>query len=162
MRAMILLATWTLVGAMLIVAGIWLILPDRNRYGDPRAEVELASCVLPDDTQVRLYEGDADSVSWYSVTHDPPWPQRERQIVYRRSPRLYDLVCDSAGVIVRTDSAPITLTATEATRLRQWMPSLARVSVTRLLSGALLVIAGAALLYFLRPTPGDAPEEEEE
>jgi hypothetical protein len=160
MRAMILLATWTLVAAMLIAFGIYLIVPDRNRYGDPRAEVELASCTLPDDTQVRLYEGDTGSVSWYSVTHDPPWPQRERQIVYRRSPRLYDLVCDSAGVIVRTDSAPITLTAVEATRLRQWMPQLGKVSLTRWASGALLVLAGAALLYFLRPTRDDAPEEE--
>ena len=160
MRAMILLATWTLVGAILIVSGIYLIVPDRNRYGDPRAEVELASCMLPDDTQVRLYEGDTGSVSWYSVTHDPPWPQRERQIVYRRSPRLYDLVCDSTGVIVRTDGAPITLTAAEATRLRQWMPQLGKVSLTRWVSGALLVLAGAGLLYFLRPTPGDASEEE--
>src|SRR5688500_19877029 len=119
MRQMFLLATWTLIGAALIAFGIYLVVPGRNLHGDPAAELEIASCVLPDDTRMRLYQGDSAAIAtWYSVTHDPWGPQRERQIVYRRSPGLYDLVCDASGVVIRSDAAPITLTPEQAHRLQ--------------------------------------------
>ena len=160
MRQMILLATWTVIGAALIVAGIWVVVPGRNLHGDPRAELEIASCVLPDDTRVRLYQGDSAAVmTWYSVTHDPAGPLRERQILYRRSPGLYDLVCDSSGVVIRSDAAPITLTPDEAQRMREWPSAAPGRSVVRWLLAAVLVLAGAVLLWFIRPRPEDASEE---
>ena len=114
MRHLILLGAWTLLGATLVATGVYLVVPSRNLQGDPRAEHELASCVLPDDAEVKLYQGDSSAAgpAWWSVTHDPDGLEPERQIVYRRrSPALYDLVCDSVGVVIRTDAEPITLTA---------------------------------------------------
>lgn len=160
MRPMILLAMWTLIGTTLIASGIYLVVPGRNLQGDPREEMELASCVLPDDTQVRLYQGDsAATATWFSVTHDPKGPHRERQIVYRRSPGLYDLVCDSAGVVIRTDAAPITLTTEQAQRLREWPSDAPGPGAARWAAAAALVLAGAVLLWFLRPRPEDAPPD---
>jgi hypothetical protein len=166
MRQMFLLATWTLIGAALIAFGIYLVVPGRNLYGDPAAELEIANCVLPDDTRLRLYQGDSAAIAtWYSVTHDPWGPQRERQIVYRRSPGLYDLVCDPSGVVIRSDVAPIVLTAEQAQRLREQpvaAPGAGAApgpSAARWVLGALLVIAGAVLLWFLRPRPGDGAED---
>lgn len=166
MRQMFLLATWTLIGAALIAFGIYLVVPGRNRHGDPAAELEIASCVLPDDTRMRLYQGDSAAIAtWYSVTHDPWGPQRERQIVYRRSPGLYDLVCDSSGVVIRSDAAPITLTTEQAQRLRERpvaAPGAAEApgpGAARWALGGVLVLAGGVLLWFLRPRPEDASEE---
>ena len=166
MRQMILLATWTLIGAALIAFGIYLVVPGRNLHGDPAAELEIATCVLPDDTRMRLYQGDSAAIAtWYSVTHDPWGPQRERQIVYRRSPGLYDLACDSSGVVIRSDVAPIVLTTEQAYRLREW-PATARgpdaapgPSAARWALGGVLVLAGAVLLWFLRPRPEDGPDD---
>jgi hypothetical protein len=154
MRHLVLLATWTLVGALLVVSGVFLVLPGRNARGDPRHEREMASCVLPDDAEVRLYEGaggTSDS-SWYSVTHDPDGILPERQILYRfRSPALYDLVCDSVGVVVRTEDEPIVLTAEQARRLRDWPPEMRPRRATRWAMGSTLMAMGIALLWFLRP-----------
>ena len=114
MRQLLLLGTWTLIGALMIVYGVSLLLPGRNVHGDQRREREMASCMLADEAEVKLYQGDstATSPAWYSVTHNPPGLQPERQILYRdKAPALYDLFCDSMGVVVRTDSLPITLTA---------------------------------------------------
>lgn len=161
MRPMVLLATWTLIGAALIAFGIYLVVPGRNLHGDPRAEIELASCTLPDDARVRLYEGDSAATNnWFSVTHDPPGPQRERQIIFQRSPGLYDLVCDSAGLLIRTGGAPISLTAEQAVKLREWTPRASTVGLARWVAGGLLVLAGAALLYFLRPKGGEDDADE--
>ena len=166
MRQMFLLATWTLIGAALIAFGIYLVVPGRNLHGDPAAELEIASCTLPDDTRMRLYQGDSAAIAtWYSVTHDPWGPQRERQIVYRRSPGLYDLVCDSSGVVIRSDAAPITLTTEQANRLREQPvaePGAGAApgpGVARWALGGVLVIAGVVLLWFLRPRPEDGPED---
>lgn len=166
MRQMFLLATWTLIGAALIAFGIYLVVPGRNLHGDPAAELEIASCVLPDDTRMRLYQGDSAAIAtWYSVTHDPWGPQRERQIVYRRSPGLYDVVCDASGVVIRSDAAPITLTPEQAHRLRERPVSEPGASaapgpsVARWALGGVLVIAGVVLLWFLRPRPEDGPDD---
>jgi hypothetical protein len=157
MRQLLLLGTWTFIGALLIVSGVSLVLPGRNLYGDQRLEHEMASCVMADDAEVKLYQGDSTPTSpaWYSVTHNPAGPSRERQIVYRnRSPGLYDLFCDSAGVVIRTDSEPITLTAEQASRLREW-PRGAQPRLLRWAVGGALVLLGGTLLWFLRPKPGD-------
>jgi hypothetical protein len=158
MRQWLLLGTWTFVGALLIVYGVSLLLPGRNRYGDERREREMASCVLADDAEVTLYQGDstAKSPAWYSVTHNPKGPSPERQIVYRsRSPGLYDLFCDSTGVVIRTDSAPITLTAEQASQLRQWPRGGRPWPLMRWAVGLVLVLMGAALLWYLRPKGED-------
>ena len=158
MRHLVLLATWTFVGALLVVSGLYLVVPGRNARGNPRLEREMASCVLPDDAEVKLYQGDGGSSSenWYSVTHDPPGLEPERQIVYRyRAPALYDLVCDSVGVVIRTDDAPITLTAAQASRLREWPAGLQPSRTTELATGSALIAAGLALLWFLRPRRED-------
>jgi hypothetical protein len=158
MRHLTLLGIWTLLGTLLVAAGVYLLLPNRNMHGNPRAEHELASCVLADDAEVKLYQGDSSgtSATWFSVTHDPPGPALERQIIYHyRSPALYDLVCDSAGVVIQSDSALITLTAEQAKRLRDWPADAGRATMTRLAGGAALVLAGAGLLWFLRPRRDD-------
>lgn len=160
MRQMFLLATWTLIGTAFIAFGIYLVAPGRNLYGDPSDELEIASCVMADDTRIRLYQGDSAAVvTWYSVTHDPVGPLRERQILYRRSAGLYDVVCDSSGVVIRSDPAPITLTAEQAKQLRQWPTAAPVRSATRWILGGALVLAGGALLWFIRPRPED-PEDE--
>ena len=157
MRQLVLLATWSFLGATLIVSGVYLVLPGRNAIGDPRREREMASCVLPDRAEVRLYQADADSssASWFSVTHDPEGPLPEKQILYRKRPALYDLVCDSVGVIIRTDAEPITLSADSASHLRAWSPGSQPRPIRRWGIGGALVLAGLALLWFLRPKPGD-------
>ena len=158
MRQLLLLGTWTFIGALLIVSGVSLVLPGRNLYGDQRLERETASCVLPDDAEVKLYQGDstAKTPAWYSVTHNPAGASRERQIVYRsRSPGLYDLICDSTGVVIRTDSEPITLTAEQASRLRDWPRSAPTWPLMRWAVGGALVLLGAALLWYLRPKGED-------
>lgn len=158
MRQLLLLGVWTFIGALLIVSGVSLVLPGRNLYGDQRREHEMASCVMADDAEVKLYQGDstATSPAWYSVTHNPAGPSPERQIVYRnRSPGLYDLFCDSAGVVIRTDSAPITLTAEQAKRLRKWPHGGQSWSLTRWAVGGALVLMGVVLLWFLRPKGDD-------
>ena len=160
MRQMVLLATWTLIGTALIASGIYVVMPGRNLQGDPGAELELSRCVMPDDTRVRLYQGDSAGVlTWFSVTHDPAGPFRERQILYSRSPGLYDVVCDSSGVVIRSDAAPITLTPDEAQRMRDWPTAAPGRSAVRWLLAAVLALAGAALLWFIRPRPEDASEE---
>ena len=79
----------------------------------------------------------------------------ERQIIYRaRSPGLYDLVCDSAGVVIQTDGQPITLSTEQVRALRQ-QPNERSRPVVRWLAGGVLVLAGAALLWFLRPRRDD-------
>jgi hypothetical protein len=160
MRQMVLLATWALIGTALIASGIYVVVPGRNLHGDPREELELSSCVLPDDTRLRLYQGDSAAVmTWFSVTHDPAGPLRERQILYSRSPGLYDLVCDSAGVVIRTDAAPITLTTEQARRMRDWPARGRGPSLLRWALAGVLVLAGGALLWFIRPRPEDAADE---
>lgn len=158
MRQLLLLGTWTFIGALLIVSGVSLVLPGRNLYGDQRLEHEMASCVLADDAEVKLYQGDSTPTTpaWYSVTHNPAGPRPERQIVYRnRSPGLYDLFCDSTGVVIRTDSAPITLSAEQASQLREWPRGARSWPMTRWAVGAVLVLLGGTLLWYLRPKPGD-------
>jgi len=158
MRQLLLLGTWTFIGVMMIVSGVALVLPGRNVHGDRRREREMASCVLADDAEVKLYQGDSTRTSpaWYSVTHNPPGFQPERQIVYRdKEPALYDLFCDSAGVVIRTDSLPITLTAEQARQLRD-RPRVARPrAMLRWSIGGALVLLGCALLWFLRPKQED-------
>ena len=63
MRQLLLLGTWTFIGALLIVSGVSLVLPGRNLYGDQRREHEMASCVLADDAEVKLYQGDSTPTS---------------------------------------------------------------------------------------------------
>lgn len=158
MRQALLLATWTFIGAMLVISGVYLVLPGRNALGDPRREREMASCVLPDDAEVRLYQSmDTPPAStWYSVTHEPKGLEPERQIVYRlRSPALYDLVCDTIGVVIRTDGEPMTLTAQQARALRGTLQRVGPPRTTRWIIGGVLALAGLALLWFLRPKPGD-------
>ena len=158
MRHLILLAVWTLVATSLIVSGVYLVVPKRNLHGNPRAEQELASCQLSDEAEIRLYQGDsaAAKASWFSVTHDPPGPLPERQIIYQfRSPALYDLVCDSVGVIIRTDTAPITLSAEQAFRLREWPADAQQRDVKRWAIGGGMVLLGIALLWLIRPRPDD-------
>jgi hypothetical protein len=158
MRQLILLATWTLVGTLLVAIGVYLVVPSRNAHGNPWREREMASCVLSDSAEVKLYQGDAgaSSASWYSVTHNPKGFEPERQILYRyRSPGLYDLVCDSAAVIIQTDGEPITLSTAQARGLRQWPPAERPLRVWRWLGGGALILAGGTLLWFLRPRRGD-------
>ena len=158
MRHLVLLATWTLLGALLVAGGVFLVMPGRNALGNPRREREMASCVLPDDAEVKLYEGaggTSDS-SWYTVTHDPDGILPERQILYRfRRPALYDLVCDSEGVVIRTEDEPIRLTAQQASKLRDWPPEMRPPRATRWAIGATLMATGIALLWFLRPRRED-------
>ena len=157
MRQLLLLGTWTLIGALMIVYGLTLVLPGRNVYGDRRREREMASCVLADDAEVKLYQGDstAKSPAWYSVTHNPTGFQPERQILYRdRSPALYDLFCDSSGVVIRTDSLPITLSAAQARQLRERSLASRPSTILRWAIGGVLVLLGSALLWFLRPKRG--------
>jgi len=154
MRQLLLLGTWTFIGALMIVYGVTLVLPGRNVYGDRRREREMASCVLADDAEVKLYQGDstATSPAWYSVTHNPAGFQPERQIVYRdKAPALYDLFCDSTGVVIRTDSLPITLTAAQASQLRERPHDARPRTMLRWAIGGVLVLLGLALLWFLRP-----------
>ena len=158
MRQLLLLGTWTFVGVMMIVSGVALVLPGRNVHGDQRREREMASCVLADEAEVKLYQGDstATTPAWYSVTHNPTGPEPERQILYRSdSPALYDLFCDSTGVVVRTDSLPITLTAEQASELRERPRDMRPRAMMRWAIGGALVLLGSALLWFLRPSRGD-------
>jgi hypothetical protein len=160
MRQLVLLATWTLVGTLLVVSGVYLVVPGRNAHGNPWREREIASCVLPDDAVVKLYQGDArgSAPSWYSVTHNPTGlEERERQIFYRHgAPPLYDLFCDADGVVIRTDGQPITLSTARARQLRQWPPGERSWPVLQWLAGGALILAGGALLWFLRPRKDDA------
>jgi hypothetical protein len=157
MRQLLLLGTWTLIGASMIVFGVAMLLPRRNVHGDQRREREMASCVLADESEVKLYQGDstATTPAWYSVTHNPPGLQPERQILYRDKAPLYDLFCDSTGVVVRTDSLPITLTARQASELRERPRDMRPLSMMRWAIGGALVLLGSALLWFLRPRRGD-------
>jgi hypothetical protein len=158
MRQLVLLATWTLVGTLLVAAGVYLVVPSRNAHGNAWREREMASCVLSDSAEVKLYQGDAtaSSAAWYSVTHNPKGLEPERQILYRyRSPGLYDLVCDSSGVVIQTDGEPITISTEQARRLRQWPPGDRPARVWRWIVGGALILAGGALLWFLRPRRGD-------
>jgi hypothetical protein len=158
MRQLVLLATWTLVGTLLIGAGVYLVVPGRNAHGNPWREREMASCMLSDSAEVKLYQGDVGSSTptWYSVTHNPKGLERERQIVYRyRSPGLYDLVCDSAGVIIQTDGEPITISTAQARQLRAWPPGDRPPRLWRWLVGGVLILAGGSLLWFLRPRRDD-------
>ena len=158
MRQLLLLGTWTFIGVMMIVFGVALLLPGRNVYGDQRREREMASCVLTDESEVKLYQGDSSATTpaWYSVTHNPPGLQPERQILYRnKAPALYDLFCDSTGVVVRTDSLPITLTARQASELRERPREMRPRAILRWAIGGALVLLGSALLWFLRPRRGD-------
>ena len=162
MRQLLLLAAWALVGTLLIASGVYLVMPSRNLHGDPRVEQELASCVLQDDAEVRLYQGDsaAAKASWFSVTHDPKGLLPERQIIYQfRSPALYDLVCDSLGVIIRTDTEPITLSAEQAFRLRDWPAEARDRDVKRWAVGGALVLMGLGLLWLVRPRREDGLRE---
>ena len=162
MRQLLLLGTWTFIGALLIVSGVSLVLPGRNAHGDHRREREMASCVLSDESEVKLYEGDSTATSpvWYSVTHNPTGLPPERQIVYRKKePALYDIFCDSAGVVIRTDSLPITLTAEQASQLRERSREERSRPMTRWAMGGALVLLGSALLWFLRPKPEDEVPE---
>lgn len=157
MRQLVLLATWTLVGTLLVVSGAYLLLPSRNVHGNPWREREMASCILSDSAELKLYQGDArgSAPAWYSVTHNPKGLALERQIIYReRSPGLYDLVCDSAGVVIQTDGQPIALSTEQVRALRQ-QPNERTRPVVRWLGGGVLVLAGAALLWFLRPRRDD-------
>ena len=158
MRQLVLLATWTLVGTLLVATGVYLVVPARNAHGNPWREREMASCMLSDSAEVRLYQGDAraSSATWYSVTHNPKGLERERQILYRyRSPGLYDLVCDSAGLVIQTDGEPITISTAQARQLRQWPPGEQSSRVWRWLVGGALILAGGTLLWFLRPRRDD-------
>jgi hypothetical protein len=158
MRQLVLLATWTLVGTLLVASGVFLLVPSRNAHGNPWREREMASCVLSDSAEVKLYQGDAGGAApnWYSITHNPEGLEPERQILYRyRSPGLYDLVCDSTGVIIQTDGQPMTITTAQARQLRQWPPDAQPHRVLRWLAGGALILAGVALLWFLRPRRGD-------
>jgi len=156
MRQLVLLATWTLVGTLLVVSGAYLLVPSRNAHGNRWREHEMASCVLSDSAELKLYQGEAGSGhTWFSVTHNPKGLELERQIIYRdRSPGLYDLVCDSAGVVIQTDGQPITLSTEQARKLRQ-QPGERSLPVLRWLAGGVLLLAGATLLWFLRPRRGD-------
>ena len=163
MRQLVLLATWTLVGTLLVAAGVYVVIPSRNLQGNPWRERETASCVLPDTAEVTLYQGgDAggSSPGWYSVTHNPKGFEPERQIIYRRSPPLYDLFCDANGVIIRTDGPPITLTTAQARELRPRPTGPQPLRVLQWLVGGALMVAGGALLWFLRPRRGDGDDEE--
>jgi hypothetical protein len=162
MRQLLLLGIWTFIGALLIVSGVALVLPGRNVLGDQRREREMASCVLADNAEVKLYQGDstATTPAWYSVTHNPPGPQPERQIVYRnKAPALYDLFCDSTGVVIRTDSLPITLSAEQASGLRAQPRGALPGSMMRWAIGGALVLLGSVLLWFLRPKPEEEAGE---
>lgn len=163
MKHLVLLATWTLVGALLVVSGVYLVVPGRNARGEARREREMASCVLPDDAQVTLYHGEGSSPAdtWYSVTHDPAGLERERQIIYRyRTPALYDLVCDSAVVIIRTDGEPITLTGAQARELRHWPAGFQPRRTAKLATGGALMATGLSLLWFLRPRREDGRDDD--
>ena len=165
MRQLLLLGTWTLIGALLIASGVALVLPGRNVHGDQRREREMASCMLADESEVKLYQGDstATTPAWYSVTHNPRGLLPERQIVYRnKAPALYDLYCDSVGVVVRTDSLPITFTAEQASRLRELARPARPRAILRWAVGLALVLLGAALLWFLRPKGEDEEDEADE
>jgi hypothetical protein len=158
MRQLVLLATWTLVGTLLVASGVYLVVPSRNAHGNPWREREMASCMLSDSAEVKLYQGDAgaSSANWFSVTHNPKGLERERQILYRyRSPGLYDLVCDSAGVVIQTDGEPITISTAQARQLRQWPRGEQPSRVWRWLVGGVLILAGGTLLWFLRPRRDD-------
>jgi hypothetical protein len=159
MRQLVLLATWTLVGTLLVVSGVYVIMPGRNLHGNPWRERETASCVLPDTAEVTLYQGgDAggSGPTWYSVTHNPKGFEPERQILYRfRSPPLYDLFCDASGVVIRTDGPPITLTTAQARQLRQRPSALQPIRVLQWVVGTALILGGLALLWFLRPRSDD-------
>jgi hypothetical protein len=158
MRQLVLLATWTLVGTLLVVSGVYLIVPGRNAQGNPWREREMASCVLSDSAEVTLYQGDAgaSSPNWYSITHDPKGLEPERQIIYRLgSPGMYDVVCDSAGFTIQTDGQPITISTAQARQLRHRSPGAWPLRLLRWLAGGALLLAGGALLWFLRPRRDD-------
>ena len=158
MRQLALLATWAIVGTLLVASGVYLVIPGRNAHGNPWREREMASCVLSDSAEVKLYQGDASasSAAWYSVTHNPKGVEPERQILYRyKTPGLYDLVCDSSGVVIQTDGAPITLSTAQTRQLRQRPPGGAPLRLWRWPVGGALILAGGALLWFLRPRRGD-------
>jgi hypothetical protein len=158
MRQLVLLATWTLVGTLLVATGVYLAAPSRNAHGNPWREREMASWVLSDSAEMKLYQGDAgaNSANWYSVTHNPKGFEPERQILYRyRSPGLYDLVCDSAGVVIQTDGDPITISTAQARQLRQWPPGDRPPRLWRWLVGGVLILSGGSLLWFLRPRRDD-------
>ncbi|PYP80051.1 MAG: hypothetical protein DMD35_06205 [Gemmatimonadetes bacterium] len=153
------LAGGAIIRALLIVSGVFLLIPGRNTQGDPWHEREMASCTLSDSAEVTLYQGEGggSEPTWYSVTHNPRGLERERQILYRsRSPGLYDLFCDSTGVVIQTGGEPITLTAKQARQLRESPAAGARSRLTvRPVFGAVLLIAGGALLWSLRPRRDD-------
>jgi uncharacterized protein YjeT (DUF2065 family) len=158
MRQLVLLATWTLVGTLLVASGVYLVIPGRNVHGNPWREREIASCLLSDSAEVTLYQGDAgaSSPNWYSVTHNPKGLEPERQILYRyRSPGLYDVVCDSAGFIIQTDGRPIAISKAQARQLRQRPSGAQPLQLLRWLVGGALILAGGVLLWFLRPRRDD-------
>lgn len=158
MRQLVLLATWAFVGTLLVATGVYLAVPSRNAHGNPWREREMASCILSDSAEVKLYQGEAGagSATWYSVTHNPKGLEPERQILYRyRSPGLYDVVCDAGGVVIQTDGEPITISTAQARQLREWPPGDRPPRLWRWIVGGLLILAGGSLLWFLRPGRDD-------
>lgn len=99
-------ATRLVVVIILLVAGVWLMLPGRNLYGNPWFEILIGECRLADGSTIRFYEGNggATTAFWQTVTHFRFPSMRERQIVFAyASPTIVAATCQSDDVNVVFD-----------------------------------------------------------
>jgi hypothetical protein len=93
------------------ILGVWLLLPGRNAFGNPRYEELIEQCVIPGSSAiVRLYEGNAHATVgfWYSVTFQESSSHRERQFFYTYShPAIYGIECKEDSVEIATGQTKI-------------------------------------------------------
>jgi hypothetical protein len=87
----------------LCALGASLLVPARNRFGNPAFEQELQRCTFADGTLIRLYEGDggATTAYWYTVTHAKGWREPERQVYYAYGyPEVKEVTCRPEAVVL--------------------------------------------------------------
>ncbi|PWB68257.1 hypothetical protein C3F09_11995 [candidate division GN15 bacterium] len=83
---------------------MWLLLPTRNKVGNPKSESLIQQCGLPSGAGiVRLYLGDggATTAFWYTVTLDDGPLSFERQIFFSYSePDICSIECMGDSILL--------------------------------------------------------------
>ncbi|MGE0498653.1 MAG: hypothetical protein AB7I35_07200 [Ramlibacter sp.] len=111
-----------LMGCCLLAFSVWLVLPNRNVYGNPSMEDQLSSCNLPSGAVVRLYKGNGGATTsyWYSLTHEGGLFEREKQIAFAYSSPVFTAVaCNGDEMTLSSSASDESFTAAQLGDLRQ-------------------------------------------